>query len=273
MRTKNERFFAGLIANSYDIVLLCETWLNEDFYDSEFFDNRYVVFRIDRKREGTGMSRGGGCLMAIKSELSSMRMREWELDKEDVWISVVHENGFRTNFNVRYVEDGSSLLNYEVHFKRISDVITSAGINDNFVLFGDYNLSDSVEWYDENGVYDVKVNSGTRFDKRIPHELINLNALCNLREFSSVRNGLNRTLDLVLSDVDSSKIEGTRCCSPLLPEDSHHPALNVNLDLSPVKCLSERRPPKTNFYKADYRTLNQRLLDVEWGIELSGVGN
>lgn len=52
-------------------------------------------------------------------------MREWKLSKEDIWISVVHENGSRTSFNVRYIEDGSNLMEYEVHFKRINEIITS----------------------------------------------------------------------------------------------------------------------------------------------------
>lgn len=93
LRTKTKDFHTEIMLNSYDIILLCETWLNNDFYDSEFFDNRYVVFRVDRNKEETGLSTGGGCLIAVKSELSSIRMREWELSKEDVWITVAHENG------------------------------------------------------------------------------------------------------------------------------------------------------------------------------------
>lgn len=59
MRTKNKAFFTELIANSYDVILLSVTSLNEEFYDSQFFDNRCVVFTVDRSREGTALSRGG----------------------------------------------------------------------------------------------------------------------------------------------------------------------------------------------------------------------
>lgn len=111
-----------------------------------------IVFRVDRNKYETGLTRGGGCLIAIKSELSSMRMREWELHKEDIWVSVVHENGYKTHLNVRYIEDGSNLNDYETHYKKISDIVTSADVNDHFVLFGDYNLSDSMEWYTDAGV-------------------------------------------------------------------------------------------------------------------------
>lgn len=154
MRTKSKEFFVNLIANSYDIIFLCETWLTDGFYDSEFFDNRYVVFRVDRRVDLTGLTRGGGCLIAVKSSLSAMRRPEWELDKEDVWISVVHECGSKTNFNVRYVEDGNKLAGYDVHFKRICDIVTSTGSSDRFVFLGDFNLSDAIDWYTGDGVYD-----------------------------------------------------------------------------------------------------------------------
>lgn len=50
------------------------------------------TWSLDRDREKTGISRVGGCLIAIKSVLSSMRMKQSVLNKEDMWISVVHEN-------------------------------------------------------------------------------------------------------------------------------------------------------------------------------------
>lgn len=66
LRTKAKQFRSELIANSYDVISLCETWLNDDFYDYEFFDNRYVAYMVNRNCERTGMSRGGGCLIAVK---------------------------------------------------------------------------------------------------------------------------------------------------------------------------------------------------------------
>lgn len=271
MRTKSKAFFEKMIANGYDVILLCETWLNDNFYDSEFFDNRYIVFRIDRNKEETGMTLGGGCLVAIKSNLASMRMREWEMNKEDVWLSIVHDNGHKTYLNVRYIEGESKLPEYEVHFKRIGDVVATADVNDRFVLFGDYNLSDSVTWHAADGTCDPKVNSQSNFDKRIPNELLNLNALCDFKQVNRIRNELERTIDLVLTDVDLGKIEVSRCLDPLVSEDAHHPALEVVVDVNPIKYLAERRSPKVNFYKANYPELNEKLRNVEWEIELSGL--
>lgn len=116
-----------------------------------------------------------------------------------------------------------------------------------------------------------KINNQTKFDKRISNVLLNLNSLCDLSHLNIVRNELNRTLDLILTDIDNDKFEVMKCEDPLVSEDCHHPALELNVDLSPVKCLFEKKMPKVNFYKADCRTLNEQLCNVEWEIELSGL--
>lgn len=37
------------------------------------------------------------------------------------WISIVHEDGFKTNVNVRYIENDSKLESHLVHFKKLSE--------------------------------------------------------------------------------------------------------------------------------------------------------
>lgn len=86
-----------------------------------------------------------------------------------------------------------------------------------------------------------------------------------------VRNDLDRTLDLVLSDIDQSKVIIERCLNPLVNEDGHHPALVVDIDVEPFKYLRERKPAKPNFYRADYKELDRKLSSVEWLIELDGM--
>lgn len=218
-----------------------------------------------------------GCLevvdASVKSELSSIRMCEWELKKEDVWISIIHENGSKTNLNVKYIENDSNLESYLIHFNKISDIITSSDSSDSFVLMGDYNLENSVKWCIDSSVYKAVANDQNVVDKRIPHELFNLQHLCGLKlnQLNLVRNDLGRTLDLVLTDIDQNKVKIERCLNPLVYEDTHHPALTVDIDVKPLKYLREKRPEKTNFYKADYEKLNQQLLNIEWEVVLEGL--
>ena len=71
LRSKISDFALKLVSMPYDVIVLAETWLNEDFLTSEIFDcNFYNVFRKDRCTKTTGLKRGGGVLIAIRSNIS-----------------------------------------------------------------------------------------------------------------------------------------------------------------------------------------------------------
>ena len=59
LRTKSHEFLSGILNCNYDIVCITETWLNDGFYNNEFFDGRYQVFRCDRDSDTSGFERGG----------------------------------------------------------------------------------------------------------------------------------------------------------------------------------------------------------------------
>ncbi|KAH8265628.1 hypothetical protein KR026_001653, partial [Drosophila bipectinata] len=56
----------------FDVIILVETWLNDKFSSSEFFEpNLYYVFRQDRDAFSTqcGRGGGGGVIIAIRRSL------------------------------------------------------------------------------------------------------------------------------------------------------------------------------------------------------------
>lgn len=72
---------------NFDLLAFTETWLNADFSSNELFDESYNVFRSDRsvekynllkwdvvQRNLTGDIRGGSCLLAIKNNISAVRL-------------------------------------------------------------------------------------------------------------------------------------------------------------------------------------------------------
>lgn len=132
--------------DSFDVIILCVTGLNDNLFDPELFEDRYVTYRCDRNSDLTRLSRNGGCLISVKRNPFSKRMINFELDKEDVWVSVKHVNGYKAFFNVRYVELDRKFLDYKKHFDRISEIFMSSNPNDTFVLTVDYNMGDSVMW-------------------------------------------------------------------------------------------------------------------------------
>lgn len=287
LKTKINKFRLKILYNSYDVILLSETWLNENIFDAELFDDRYIVCRNDRDKVSTDEKDGGGCLIAVKKCLISKRINEWEMPNEDIWISVDHVNGYKTFFNVRYIPLKSKFEVYKLHYDKISEILTSADSNDTFVMTGDYNLNDSVNWCKnsdlESMIKSNKIKFKVTFDKnsgnacaainiegKIPSELINLMAYCNLNQFNSIKNKNSRVLDLILSNVQPNRILSiSRTSDPLVDEDGRHPAIEVSINLSTLKFLNEKRPPKTNFYRANYVKLNSDLSVIYWDSELN----
>ena len=63
--------FANAIATSnYDIICLCETWLNENIASSELMLNEYSIYRSERQT-AKDQNLHGGVLIAVKQTLSS----------------------------------------------------------------------------------------------------------------------------------------------------------------------------------------------------------
>lgn len=91
-----------LIAN-YDFISLTETWLNSNFDSAEIFDDSYNIFRADRTVDKYNILKtnrpnlpidedvvGGGCLIALKKNISAMRMSQWENEVpfDNVWLKL-----------------------------------------------------------------------------------------------------------------------------------------------------------------------------------------
>lgn len=71
---------------------MTETWLHDGIYDSELFDDRYIVWRRDRNYVATQERYGGGVLLAVRREISAVDHPEWSSSAEDMWVTVTLKN-------------------------------------------------------------------------------------------------------------------------------------------------------------------------------------
>lgn len=77
-------------------------------------------------------------------------------------------------------------------------------------LSGDYNLGGGVTWAENDDVVEpVNVSGG------IPNALLDLLALCDFGQLNSIKNHLNRTLDLFITNLESNRVS-LRAVSELL---------------------------------------------------------
>ena len=54
-----------------DIIILTESWLNDDIQDSEIDLPFYNIFRTDRNYKNTSSTRGGVVLIAVNNKIKS----------------------------------------------------------------------------------------------------------------------------------------------------------------------------------------------------------
>ena len=124
--------FQNLVyANQFDIVCVCETWLNEDVLDNEILQG-YTIYRNDRSNY-----RGGGVLLAIKSDLRSLRRNQLEgTHCELVMVEVFPLGRPKLIIGVFYRppnDNTDSLLDLRSSLDKLDESCR-------FILVGDFNL-------------------------------------------------------------------------------------------------------------------------------------
>ena len=123
-------------SGSYDLICICETWLNESVLSSELLPG-YSIFRCDRVGKI-----GGGVLVAIKSNIRAIR--RMDLEREDVELVVVE---FTTQCNkttilYTFYRPPNSCPDVIQH---LNTSLQSNPESSNVILIGDFNLP-AIDW-------------------------------------------------------------------------------------------------------------------------------
>lgn len=84
LRTKLPNFKLSVIAGSFDMIAVTETWLNDNISDEELADDNYNIFRRDRDLIQTKKKDGGGVLLLVRDNLSAKCVPEMSSDFEDL---------------------------------------------------------------------------------------------------------------------------------------------------------------------------------------------
>lgn len=267
LRTKTNDFLNGVLSRSIDIIVLTETWLRDDIHSNELFDSRYTAYRADRNCILAKKCDGGGCLIAIKKCFHSCRIDEWEMQGEDMWISVNKNESEKMFVNVKYIYCDATIDQYNAHLKKVEEIVNIIAPSSQFLLLGDYNLSDSVSWVaNSDGICEARNITGRK--KAQANAVVDTLFIANLNQFNYVKNSLSRTLDLVISNISHSHINVVEEVDPLVCIDVQHPALLISVNMKSQRYLNEQRLPKFNFFRANYDELNKLVEGIDWVNEL-----
>lgn len=209
LRTKVVYFYNTVSSSNYNIIALTETWLSDDILSSELFSQDFCVFHSDRNLDKSGISRGGGILIAIRGINTIYFLVDFSNILQAILSVDVIGVGIRLN---------SSQCLYIVNVY-ITPTIAFDAYNLFFNVLGSYNFLHVVILGDFN-----TPNFGQNIIDKYAIVLNNFNLFLNIKQRSDVVNHQGRLLDLVLSNLDCQIL---RSNLPLVVEDSYHPALTM----------------------------------------------
>ena len=203
---------------SFKLIALTETWLTDSVFNSELFPDCYNVIRRDRNFATTGRSRGGGVLLAISNSLKYSLIDTSNLSNLVPLIDLVMCRSIfgKTKFIVCivYVPPDVTSSDLELFLNALEVLL----LDEEVILIGDFN-----------------VHNFSKVASTVCPKTSILQQFCNtlsLSQHNSILNTNQHLLDLVFLNSDKFKINIEHCDSALVPEDSHHPSLLINLDIA-----------------------------------------
>jgi hypothetical protein len=265
LRSKTATFLRNLYLSSYDVIILIETWLVDSVSDSELFDDRFVVWRRDRDYERTQQGRGGGVLVAVRSDLPATLVSQYCSSAEDLWLSLPmkHSNNsvnFNLNLCVIYLckqNQGFSFTEQLQNFLCKLEAIITQNPEDIYLTVGDFNMS-NIPWIYDSHDHSYSTGGVSGYDEQI---LIDDLHTHNLKQYNGILNNYGRILDLVLSNTGVSVSE---CHDPLVPPDPHHKPLLIDVTLNNIICLPRAIRTKKLFNRCDYNKINADITSIDW---------
>lgn len=253
---------------NHDVIGLTETWLNDRFDSEGIFDDTYITYRSDKTNStyrNTANGRrvndvnlvGGGALIAIKKNISAIRMGNWEseIPFDNVWLKINTKNSIKIFVNCIYINHATNFERLNLYLKQLNEIVNIREPNSQFIIMGDFNLS-CIEWYFDNNRCIALNHEG-----RLANELLNTLTLTDLKQMNYIKNQYNRILDLILTNIDSIKTEKT---DGIVNEDPYHPALRFYLDTTNIKFMKNKKSPKNIFFRANFAAINEEINNVNW---------
>lgn len=263
LKTKTIDLYHNISTHNYDVIVLTETWLHSGVYDSELFDDRYIVYRRDRQTSRYRTCKeGGGVLIAILKHLKSNRLSQFESELEDICVSVDVSSAKHHNKNICingvYLPPPVSRDTLALYTGNVQKLLDK---HQQTLILGDFNQR-SISWIPKDHILfpDCK-NSDLH---AIITEFMTSNAL---NQYNPILNNKHRILDLILSNINVENL--MRSSIALTKEDPLHPPLEFYLPLLADCRLEPKNILKPNFFRADYNKVLNQLRIIEWEREFN----
>lgn len=270
LRSKTNSLFRNISMNSYDVIIFTETWLVDDIHNSELFDSRYLVWRRDREYSRTAQKRGGGVLIAVKRELIAIEKPNWRSSAEDIWVSLILKRNrpqvsYKLHLCALYLCKENLGHSYYTQLNNFTTRLSELTVThplDKFVILGDFNFGNDVNWICSHGCELIP----NRITNQQLVEFFDAVTVCNLSQYNGERNINNRLLDLVFSN---DTLTVTESINPLaIPVDAHHKPLVIATKFVEIHRLCDKITKRFIFSRGDYSAIKSELDKIDWPLFL-----
>ena len=270
LRTIIDELFVAVSDAEYDVIILTETWLNDEINSLQLFGTMYTVYRRDRDPASCGKTRGGGVLIAVSNKFSSKQKTCAILDIEQLWVSIRYCDTDICVGGVYLPPDSSSDVSViQKHIDSVLAVANSLDPHAIHLIFGDYNQPGLV-WKSTLSDHAVPDPSESAFPGSSV-TLLDGMCLLNMLQMSTVKNSRDRTLDLLFVNAEAtSNCKIVEAYEPLVEADPYHPPLFACLLCPQLVVFDEVSDVREfNFSKTDLPGLERSLLSFDWNDLLS----
>ncbi|KAK9739127.1 hypothetical protein QE152_g9227 [Popillia japonica] len=129
-------------------MILTETWLTDSISSSELFSSDFLVYRRDRDFSTSLKQRGGGFLIAVRSNIRLSLIKLPSNTNEELFVSVlIHNNEYI--FGSVYLPPDATQDKYSYHISSL-DVLLTGYPKARLCVAGDYNMP-GLSWRNDNG--------------------------------------------------------------------------------------------------------------------------
>ena len=226
-----------LTDNNVDILIACETTIDENICDAELGLDDYDIYRNDRD------THGGGVLVAIKKKLKSSKLEIIGTVCERVCVKLMVENAKPVVICAFYCPPSSTCEIMENMKETIMQVLACK--NATLLLSGDFNLPD-IDWETNT----LKENPTHQRESRL---LLEMSSELGLKQFVDFPTRGSNILDLILANKEFSVSDLLSC-----PGVSDHDMLMYKFHVKAEKNINRAR--NVYFYdKADLAGLKRFL--------------
>ncbi|KAJ0172146.1 hypothetical protein K1T71_012119 [Dendrolimus kikuchii] len=257
LRSKTNLFYNNVCNCSYDVIVLSETWLNNNILNTELFNDNYVVYRRDRDLSSFNSKKdGGGVLIAVTKSINSVRMREWESDQEDIWVVIkdhTKTKGKDLSICGVYLPPPINKVNLDNFIDNCNTIMDQ---NDIYaILLGDFNLG-RINWQTLD-------NNSKKFKlSHVEQIFIDFCSVNNLHQHNNIKNFSGKMLDLILCNgLNCAVSEAMDILSNI---DRLHPPLVIDVSLQRFIQLEYNINSRYQFSKTNFEAVNNYLNNINW---------